>query len=61
MYKRALAIITSAVMALTLSAPVFAEETASTDISIGVSFGQNVHPFFVAMQKGIEMPARSTV
>ena len=33
------------------------EETASgesTDITIGVSFGQNVHPFFVAMQKGIE-------
>lgn len=32
-------------------------ETASADvkdISIGVSFGQNVHPFFVAMQKGIE-------
>lgn len=25
-----------------------------TDITIGVSFGQNVHPFFVAMQKGIE-------
>lgn len=24
------------------------------DINIGVSFGQNVHPFFVAMQKGIE-------
>lgn len=24
------------------------------DITIGVSFGQNVHPFFVAMQKGIE-------
>ncbi len=23
-------------------------------ITIGVSFGQNVHPFFVAMQKGIE-------
>lgn len=23
-------------------------------INIGVSFGQNVHPFFVAMQKGIE-------
>ena len=33
------------------------EDTASgenTDITIGVSFGQNVHPFFVAMQKGIE-------
>ncbi|HWQ77374.1 MAG TPA: sugar ABC transporter substrate-binding protein [Anaerovoracaceae bacterium] len=29
---------------------------AETDagIKIGVSFGQNVHPFFVAMQKGIE-------
>lgn len=25
-----------------------------TDITIGVSFGQNVHPFFVAMQRGIE-------
>lgn len=24
------------------------------EITIGVSFGQNVHPFFVAMQKGIE-------
>ena len=23
-------------------------------MSIGVSFGQNVHPFFKAMQKGIE-------
>lgn len=30
-----------------------APETAD-EISIGVSFGQNVHPFFVAMQKGIE-------
>ncbi len=26
----------------------------SDAINIGVSFGQNVHPFFVAMQKGIE-------
>lgn len=24
------------------------------EITVGVSFGQNVHPFFVAMQKGIE-------
>lgn len=24
------------------------------EITLGVSFGQNVHPFFVAMQKGIE-------
>lgn len=34
-----------------------AAESATTDSSnlkIGVSFGQNVHPFFVAMQKGIE-------
>lgn len=35
------------------------EETADTatddsDLTIGVSFGQNVHPFFVAMQLGIE-------
>lgn len=30
------------------------EAKASSEISIGVSFGQNVHPFFVAMQKGIE-------
>lgn len=32
------------------------EETAtqSADITIGVSLGQNVHPYFVAMQKGIE-------
>ena len=32
-------------------------EATATDLSglkIGVSFGQNVHPFFVAMQKGIE-------
>lgn len=27
---------------------------AVDEITIGVSFGQNVHPFFVAMQKGIE-------
>lgn len=29
-------------------------ESAGDEITIGVSFGQNVHPFFVAMQKGIE-------
>lgn len=31
-----------------------AENKEAKDITIGVSFGQNVHPFFVAMQKGIE-------
>ena len=30
------------------------EAAAGDEITIGVSFGQNVHPFFVAMQKGIE-------
>ncbi|NMA64723.1 MAG: sugar ABC transporter substrate-binding protein [Clostridiaceae bacterium] len=31
------------------------DENQSVELpSIGVSFGQNVHPFFVAMQKGIE-------
>lgn len=30
------------------------DSTGETDITIGVSFGQNVHPFFVAMQRGIE-------
>lgn len=35
--------------------PAEAEGTeGATDITIGVSFGQNVHPFFVAMQMGIE-------
>lgn len=29
-------------------------EKALEEITVGVSFGQNVHPFFVAMQKGIE-------
>lgn len=31
-----------------------AETEDSDEIVIGVSFGQNVHPFFVAMQMGIE-------
>jgi len=37
-------------------APEEAEAPAeeSKEITIGVSFGQNVHPFFVAMQMGIE-------
>lgn len=30
------------------------EGIETSEITIGVSFGQNVHPFFVAMQKGIE-------
>ena len=30
------------------------EAESGDEITIGVSFGQNVHPFFVAMQKGIE-------
>ena len=30
------------------------EGKSAEDITLGVSFGQNVHPFFVAMQKGIE-------
>ncbi len=31
-----------------------AESTDASELTIGVSFGQNVHPFFVAMQLGIE-------
>ena len=31
-----------------------AETPDLAELKIGVSFGQNVHPFFVAMQKGIE-------
>lgn len=31
-----------------------AEKKTPDQITIGVSFGQNVHPFFVAMQGGIE-------
>ena len=30
------------------------EGKSAEEITLGVSFGQNVHPFFVAMQKGIE-------
>jgi len=33
-------------------------DEAEADIIIGVSFGQNVHPFFVAMQLGIEQAAQ---
>ena len=55
MNKKVLGILLSCVMAFGPVASVMAEEnTEAKDITIGVSFGQNVHPFFVAMQKGIE-------
>lgn len=54
-----------AMAAVMMSGMVYAESTDSykdedmsaysvEDVSIGVSFGQNVHPFFKAMQNGIE-------
>lgn len=49
--KKILALVIVLVLALSASTVAFAEAPA---IKIGVSFGQNVHPFFVAMQKGIE-------
>lgn len=61
MKKRLLSILSCAVIisasVLTSVNVAYAEEKESKkveDINIGVSFGQNVHPFFVAMQKGIE-------
>ena len=44
MKKKLLAFVCAAAMAGSLMTAVSAEE-ASTDITIGVSFGQNVHPF----------------
>ena len=64
--KKALALLLgSALMISAFSGTVFAEEADAyknedmsaysvENVSIGVSFGQNVHPFFKAMQKGIE-------
>ena len=55
MYKKVLGILLSCVMTFGFATTAMAEEnTEAKDITIGVSFGQNVHPFFVAMQKGIE-------
>ncbi|MCD8249868.1 MAG: substrate-binding domain-containing protein, partial [Lachnospiraceae bacterium] len=47
MKKRIVALLCIVVMAVSLAA-------CGSEITIGVSFGQNVHPFFVAMQLGIE-------
>lgn len=49
--KKALALVV--VLVLALSTCVIANAEGS-EIKVGVSFGQNVHPFFVAMQLGIE-------
>ena len=58
MKKRLISILCAAAMATSLFAGATvvsaAENKEAKDITIGVSFGQNVHPFFVAMQKGIE-------
>lgn len=60
MKKRVLSLICSAAIVSSLfagAANVYAAEDSAKDakdITIGVSFGQNAHPFFVAMQKGIE-------
>lgn len=49
--KKALALVVVLVLALSTCAIASAE---GDSIKVGVSFGQNVHPFFVAMQLGIE-------
>lgn len=55
MNKKVLGILLAGIMTFSPAASVTAKENTETkDITIGVSFGQNVHPFFVAMQKGIE-------
>ena len=58
MKKRLISILCAAAMATSLFAGATvvsaAENKEAKDITSGVSFGQNVHPFFVAMQKGIE-------
>lgn len=49
---------------LTASEPSSVASTNSSanlsDIKLGISFGQNVHPFFKAMQKGAEDAAKKT-
>ncbi len=55
MKKRLVAVLFTAAMVMGMagsSSTVFAED--NSDISLGISFGQNVHPFFKAMQKGAE-------
>ena len=57
MKRRFVSILCAATMVASLmtgATVVSAADKDVKDISIGVSFGQNVHPFFVAMQKGIE-------
>ena len=57
MKRRFVSILCAATMVASLmtgATVVSAADKDVKDISTGVSFGQNVHPFFVAMQKGIE-------
>lgn len=65
MKKRLMALMCVFAMAGTMTMGAYAEEAETEnaaaettleagDISIGVSLGQNVHPYFVAMQLGIE-------
>lgn len=52
---------TTAAPAATTAAPAAtstAETAAASDVVLGISFGQNVHPFFKAMQKGAEDAAK---
>lgn len=58
MKKKLISVLSAAVMVVSLltgtTVVSAADKKETKDITIGVSFGQNVHPFFVAMQKGIE-------